>query len=467
MKNRILLSLLFASFLTFSQVDKPIVIHEFVQEDAVENIVGSGNKFKADKVLGASCWNDLDPDYININNTMYGNESYSSSNPLDDGSYGPIELGWTFTFYGVEYTTLYINANGNVTFGNLYSAYSAIGFPSSNVPAMISPFWADADLRGTGTGANQIYVKLESNKITIQWVGVGYYNQKTNLTNTFQVVLTDGSDPEIGIGYNTRFAYGDMNWCVGDASGGTNGFGSNVYATVGAQSAGGSNYYQIGLFSNDNSSYDGAGGSLDGVHYLDGRCFTMDLRNTNVPPVANDLPESREISLCPNMTYSLSSSFSAPEVSQTTSTTVTNSTLSNFTFTSQNGNLSLQTINISTTAQDVGTHYIYYQSTDNGTPTGITYDTVKVNVYECSSSGYPSSFYLDGVDDYAVVQNHNALYSGGSGTYSFWVFPESTSQVGEIPILSKADQFFLGINGVTNVPVFRVYVSGVWYTLTG
>ena len=71
MKNRILLSLLFASFLTFSQVDKPIVINEFVQEDALENIVGSGNKFKADKVLGASCWNDLRTNMIHYRTSYY------------------------------------------------------------------------------------------------------------------------------------------------------------------------------------------------------------------------------------------------------------------------------------------------------------------------------------------------------------------------------------------------------------
>ena len=236
-----------------------------------------------------SCWSPLSSDYVNITNSMWGLPgTWAEANPGDDGSFGPINLGWTYYFYGQAFTSIYINVNGNITFGDPYSAYSAYGFPASNVPAMIAPYWGDVDLRATGAGANQLYYKLDSNKITIQWIEVGYYSMNTDKTNSFQLVLTDGNDVGIGVGYNTVFSYDDMNWCVGDASGGTSGFGGpSDYGTVGAQSDGGSYYYQIGLFGLDNSDYDGAGGNLDGIHYLDGRCFTMDLSGLNVPPIAN------------------------------------------------------------------------------------------------------------------------------------------------------------------------------------
>lgn len=435
---------------------KPTIINEYVTGS--EDVMSDDKNFNP-KPLGGSCWKELDAEFVNVNNVLYGNEGYSSANPLDDGSFGPINLGWTFTFYGQTYNSVYVNVNGNVTFGDLHSAYSARGFPSSSVPAMIAPFWGDVDLRGAGSGANKMYIKEEEGKISIQWVGVGYYNQKTNVTNSFQLVLSDGNDDEIGIGKNTMFLYDDMNWCVGDASGGTNGFGSNVYATVGAQAAGGTEFYQIGLFGKDNLDYDGAGGSLDGVHYLDGRCFAMDLSQNNVPPIANNLPNNRRVELCPGMMYSLESSFSAPEVSQSALTTVSNSTLTDFTYTSSIGNLSVQTITINPTQADTGMHYVAYVATDDGTPSASTYDTLWVHVYDCGNEGSSSSLNFDGQDDYSVVHHHPALYSGGTNTYSMWIRPEVQNSEGPINIFQKEGQFKLGIVGSSLIPFAKIMID--------
>ena len=446
---------------TYSQ-DKPIIINSY--ENTGNQRIAKNKNFNP-QPLGGSCWQDLDASFVNVNNDLYGNQSYSSAYPLDDGTYGPVDLGFTFTFYGVSYTQVYINVNGNVTFGNLHSAYSAQGFPSGSVPAMIAPFWGDVDLRGTGAGANKMYVKIETGKISIQWVGVGYYNKKTDLTNTFQLILTDGNNSELGVGKNTRFAYDDMNWCVGDASGGSGGFGSNVYATVGAQSAGGGEYYQIGLFGKDNTDYDGAGGALDGVHYLDGRCFTMDLSQVNIPPIVNNLPNNRMIELCPGMTYKLESSFTAPEVSQITSTTITNTTLSDFSSSSTTGNFSEQSITINPAISDVGMHWIAYRSQDDGSPNAVSYDTLWVNVYNCGSEGSSTSLNFDGVDDYSVVHHHPALYSGGTNTYSAWVRPVEQT-IGEfVLIMGKQGQFELGLIGVSLLPSAKIMINEVEYSV--
>jgi hypothetical protein len=451
---------------SFCQLQKPSVINEHSQQNSKEQNYQSV-ACNVQKSYG--CWEELDGSYTNITNSFTGaSGTYAASYPLDDGSYGPIDLGWNYSYYGETFTSIYINVNGNITFGNQYSAYSASGFPSASVPGMIAPFWGDVDLRGTGTGANQVYFKLESNRIIIQWIGVGYYNQNTDVTNTFQLILTDGTDPSLGSNYNTRFAYGDMNWCVGDASGGSNGFGSTVYATVGAQTNTGSNYYQIGLFGKNNYDYDGAGGALDGVHYLDGRCVTMDLTSINVPPVANDLPNSREVNLCPGMTYNLTSNFVAPEVTQSTSTVVTNSTLSNFSSSSSTGNLSEQTITIVTTEADIGTHVVTYTATDNGSPVGVTIDSITINVFDCAEQGTPASLEFDGVDDYVYVQHHwPGLFSGATGTFGAWVYPETQTSTGEVPFMFKDEQFFLGMNGATGIPKFKIFVTDTWYTVNG
>jgi hypothetical protein len=465
----LLVSTAFAQTPVLQQLAKPNLVNTVVPEVNYYPQVPmyeSSNSSQAE--TSSSCWNYLDPTFSNITNSMSGTPgTWSYYNPGDDGSYGAIALPFTYTFYEQDYTSLYINVNGNVTFGDLYSAYSASGFPANGVPAMIAPFWGDVDLRGTGSGSNQIYYKLDSNKITIVWVEVGYYNQNTDITNTFQLVLTNGTDVGVGIGYNTRFSYDNMDWCVGDASGGTNGFGSSVYATVGAQSQNGTYFYQIGLFGQDNELYDGAGGNLDGVHWLDSRCFTMDLTSNNVPPVAYDLPSSREISLCPNMTYILNTSFASPEVNQTTIATVSCTTLSNFNYTSTQENLSQQSITIYTSEVDTGTHYVIYTATDNGTPANTTIDTLKIHVLNCGSSGDPASLYFDGSNDYVVVPNHLALQNGGSNTFMAWVYPETPSGTGEEPIMFKDEQFFLGMDAATNIPKFKAYIGGAWHALDG
>ena len=47
-------------------------------------------------------------------------------------------------------------------------------------------------------------------------------------------------------------------------------------------------------------------------------------------------------------------------------------------------------------------HKILYTAVDNGTPSAVAYDTLTVNVYNCSSSGDPASLYFDGVDDQMI-----------------------------------------------------------------
>jgi hypothetical protein len=452
--NKILLSVLvFFYTILAAQNSKPYIPQQ-------KNIQAHYPKVPINNAKSSGCWIPLDGSYTDITNLF--TQSYS---PQDDGSYGPLNLGFNFTFYGQTYNSIYINVNGNITFGNYYTSYSPSGFPSGSAPAMIAPFWADVDLRGTGSGSNKVYYKLESNRIIIQWIEVGYYNKKTVPLNTFQLILTDGTDPDVGIGFNTRFAYDDMNWCVGDV-GGTNGFGNNNFATVGAQTSGGSNYYQIGLFGEDNYNYDGAGGNLDGVHFLDGKCFTMDLSGTNVAPIAVGFPDNQTVNMCMNSTYTLTTGFSGPESNQTVTTTITNNTLSNLQTSISNGNYSSQTITINASASDVGTHTITYTAVDNGTPSKTTTVNLTVNVYDCGNFIGPSSIEFDGVDDYVLFGNIGNLNLSGHITLETWIKPYTQNFAGDIAVIHKNDQYMLGYNGSSNKAVFKVNIGGTWYSIS-
>jgi hypothetical protein len=57
----------------------------------------------------------------------------------DDGFSGPVNLGFTLSFYGQNYSQFYINNNGNVSFGAGISEYVPSGPTGANVP-VISPF---------------------------------------------------------------------------------------------------------------------------------------------------------------------------------------------------------------------------------------------------------------------------------------------------------------------------------------
>jgi hypothetical protein len=60
----------------------------------------------------------------------------------DDGSYGPIKLSLKLPFFSKNYSTLYVNTNGLISF------LSPISKPNSDTKypismPLISPFWSD------------------------------------------------------------------------------------------------------------------------------------------------------------------------------------------------------------------------------------------------------------------------------------------------------------------------------------
>ena len=97
------------------------------------------------------CWVTPDASYTTINNATQWNASGFGNG--DDGSYGPVNLPFSFNLYGQTYNTAYININGNVSFGNYITTYSSSAFPSTG-NVMVAPFWADVDLRGGSAGQN-------------------------------------------------------------------------------------------------------------------------------------------------------------------------------------------------------------------------------------------------------------------------------------------------------------------------
>jgi hypothetical protein len=304
----------------------------------------------------------------------------------DDFTAVAIALPFTFSLYGTPYTTVYINNNGNLSFGGGYCTFTPSGFPVSGFP-MVAPYWADVDTRAALSGV--VHYRLDANKLVVIWDHVGYYGAHDDKLSTFEVMISNGTDPALGLGNNVCFCYDDMQWTTGDASGGSGGFGGTP-ATVGVNKGDGTNFFQIGRFGVAGGAYDGPGGATDGVDYLDNRtiCFNAGGGSDNQPPVATGFPVGLTIDLCVGDHLSLATSFTSPEVGQTTTTTINTGTLppARSSSSSTPGNPSTQLLTFDPILADVGTYTVTYVATDDGTPPASTTVVLTINVSTCPTS---------------------------------------------------------------------------------
>jgi hypothetical protein len=307
--------------------------------------------------------------------------SYTAIPRNDDGSFGPIALPFTFNLYGSSYTQVWINTNGNLTFTGPYNEYNAAGFPFS-LP-MVAPFWADVDTRNVNSGA--IYYKLSATNLIVTWDNVGYFSNQVDKVNTFQTIIGSSTDALLGPGQNVSFRYDDMQWTTGSASGGINGFGGTP-ATVGVNQGNGTDFVQVGRFNLDNSSYDGPGGSNDGINYLDGQCYGFNVTNVgNIPPSVSNLPPSNTVTVAQGQTVTINPQFLAPEVNQTVTVAVNTGGLCNTTATTTSGATAGATITVTGAPCNVGTNSIVLTATDNGSPVETTTVTLTVIVTPASA----------------------------------------------------------------------------------
>ena len=129
--------------------------------------------------------------------TIQGTESN------DDENFNAIDLGFTFTFDGVAYTQVSVNANGFLAMGSsVVSSYTAISSGTSNdviVPLnrdLQAQVGATLMTKTEGTSPNQIF--------TVQWKNYKRYGSTgTGDLYNFQIKLYETSN-------NVKFVYGNM-----------------------------------------------------------------------------------------------------------------------------------------------------------------------------------------------------------------------------------------------------------------
>jgi hypothetical protein len=153
--------------------------------------------------------------------------------PNDDGSSASIPITTAapsgLCFFGNTFTSLFVNNNGNITFGGAVAGFTPTAFPASPRP-MIAPLWLDVDTRDQADPeggpamppANQVYFFQQLNRIVATWHNVGYFANHNDKRNDFQVEITNFVDQR---NYDIIYRYAKVDWTTGDASGGAGGLG--------------------------------------------------------------------------------------------------------------------------------------------------------------------------------------------------------------------------------------------------
>ncbi len=320
------------------------------------------------------CWQTRDASWSTVPITIGTPPDYRN----DDGSTGLINIPFSFCLYGQTWTNCYINNNGNISFGSPYGTFTATGFPNGSF-VMVAPFWSDVDTRGLPSGLP--YYKITPTYMVVQWDSVGYFGSHVDKLNTFQVIITNGSDPIVP-GGNVSFCYKDMQWTTGDASSGVGGFGGSD-AIVGANSGDGINYIQFGAFNQPGGTYNGPAGPNSGIDWLDNQTFIFDActSTNNVPPTTSGISICDTLHICIGDTLPFNVTFFSPEVAQTTVITIDTTGVPGFTIISNTpGNTATLNSYFVAAANNIGYNNIVIVATDNGTPAGVTNIPITIEV---------------------------------------------------------------------------------------
>ncbi|MDX1676686.1 nidogen-like domain-containing protein [Arsukibacterium sp.] len=217
--------------------------------------------------------------------------------PNDDESTGAVNIGFDVNFFGLTFSQLFVNNNGNVTFDNALSAYTPFDLTSTG-RQIIAPFFADVDTRfagdpvtyGTGSFGGML-------AFGVNWLNVDYYASSAAHTNrnSFQLILVDRSDIAAG-DFDIIFNYDQIQWETGTASssgGDANGLGGNS-ARVGYSNGTGNagSFFELAGSAVNGALLDGGSNALvsnrlnsrsDGRYIFNARNGAIDTPPTSVP----------------------------------------------------------------------------------------------------------------------------------------------------------------------------------------
>lgn len=112
----------------------------------------------------------------------------------NNASYGPLNIGFNFTYFGNSYSQFYVSTNGLVSFGSGTTDPSEDPIPTAGDPNnYIAPFWDDLVIDPSG---NILYTTVGASpnrKLIVQFRNMGFYYGPIYV-GTFSVILYETSN---------------------------------------------------------------------------------------------------------------------------------------------------------------------------------------------------------------------------------------------------------------------------------
>jgi subtilisin family serine protease len=144
----------------------------------------------------------------------------------EDNSVGPISMGFSFPYYGNNYSSLYIGSNGILTFGGGSGEWINDYIPDTADPDNLIAVWWD-DLSPDDGGSVKYYYDSTNHRFIVSFIGVPNYRWPGGTGSlTFQAILYQSG--------NIEFNYGTMNPGSDDLQSATIGI-ENQSGSVGLQ----------------------------------------------------------------------------------------------------------------------------------------------------------------------------------------------------------------------------------------
>jgi hypothetical protein len=113
---------------------------------------------------------------------------------LGDDDSAEVPLPFSFPYQGSSYGSVFVNSNGNLTFGAGDAAFSESVADFVNGPPRIAPLWDDLSPNDGGL----VYYSSDATSLTVTFDGVPQFF--TGDSNSFSVTLRDDGTVEIGYG---------------------------------------------------------------------------------------------------------------------------------------------------------------------------------------------------------------------------------------------------------------------------
>lgn len=142
----------------------------------------------------------------------------------DDSVAGPFPIGFTFNFYGTDYTQFWVQSNGSIGFASFSYDLSNNCLPTTDLNGtFLAPLWDDL-VCGSGPPGTIYYETLgtaPNRYLVIQFHEVRYFGGDDSDPIEFEVILYEGSN-------NIVYQYADLTNASSSHNGG-------VSATIGIQ----------------------------------------------------------------------------------------------------------------------------------------------------------------------------------------------------------------------------------------